>query len=88
MGGAVTLFKVFGIEMRVHWSFLLIVAYQAYISSGNASNPTVGALYGIVTILLLFVCVTLHEFGHSVVAKYYKINVPWSECPISHCRSF
>lgn len=77
MGGSVTLFKLFGIEMRVHWSFLLIVAYQAYVSSGAASNPTLGAFYGVVTILLLFVCVTLHEFGHSVVAKYYKINVPY-----------
>ncbi len=77
MGGSVTLFKIFGIEMRVHWSFLLIVAYQAYVSSGNSSNPTLGALYGVVTILLLFICVTLHEFGHSVVAKYYKINVPY-----------
>lgn len=76
MGGSLTLFKVLGIEMRIHWSFLLIVAYQAYVGSAQGSSPLLGAIYGIVTILLLFVCVTLHEFGHAVVAQYYKIKVP------------
>ena len=71
-----TLFTVFGIEVRVHWSFILILAWGAFIYSGGAADPLTGALYGVLVILLLFVCVTLHEFGHALVAKYYKINVP------------
>ena len=35
-----------------------------------------GAFYGVVVILLLFVCVVLHEFGHAIVAKYFGVNVP------------
>lgn len=69
------LFRVWGIDVQVHWSFLLILAYGAFIYSGR-SNPLAGAIYGIVVILLLFVCVLLHEFGHALVAKYFKVNVP------------
>ena len=75
MGSSVRLFRVWGIDVQVHWSFLLILAYGAFIYSGR-SNPLVGALYGIVVILLLFVCVLLHEFGHALTAKYFKVNVP------------
>lgn len=76
MGTSATLFKIFGIEVRVHWSFVLILAYGAFAYSTDAVNPVMGALYGILVILLLFVCVTLHEFGHALVAKYFKVNVP------------
>ncbi len=76
MGTSLVLFKVFGIEVRVHWSFVLILIYGAFSTSGSQLNPLLGALYGILVILLLFVCVTLHEFGHALVAKYYKVNVP------------
>ncbi len=75
MGTSITLFKVFGIEVRVHWSFVLILAYGAFAYS-SGDNGLTGALYGILVILLLFICVTLHEFGHALVAKRFKINVP------------
>lgn len=76
MGTSATFFKVFGIEMRVHWSFILIVVYYAFLYSSTGSNPVIGALYGVLMILLLFLFVTLHELGHALVAKHYKINVP------------
>lgn len=77
MGTSATLFKVFDIEVRVHWSFVLILVYGAFAYSAGTTNAVIGALYGILVILLLFVCVTLHEFGHALVAKYYKVNVPY-----------
>src|SRR5690606_21624659 len=61
--------------VRVHWSFVLILAYGAFIYSAGPAGPLAGAIYGVLVILLLFVCVTLHEFGHSLVARYYKVNV-------------
>lgn len=75
MGSSVRLFRVWGIDVQVHWSFLLILVYGAFLYSGRG-NPLVGAVYGIVVILLLFVCVLLHEFGHALTAKYFKVNVP------------
>lgn len=70
-----TLFKVFDIDVRVHWSFVLILAWGAFVYSSGAEEPVIGALYGILVILLLFVCVTLHEFGHALVAKYLGVEV-------------
>jgi len=71
-----TLFRFFDIDVRVHWSFILILAWGAFIYSSGPAGPFVGAIYGILIILLLFICVTLHEFGHALVAKYFGINVP------------
>ena len=75
MGNSLILFRLFDIEVRVHWSFLLILAYGAFIYSAGPAGPLVGAVYGVLVIILLFVCVTLHEFGHALVAKYYKVRV-------------
>ncbi len=75
MGASLTLFRVFDIDVRVHWSFVLILAYGAFIFGAGPAGPVAGALYGILVILLLFACVILHEFGHSLVAKHYKVNV-------------
>jgi stage IV sporulation protein FB len=69
------LFRLFGIEVRVHWSFLLVLVYGAVIYSAGSSGAVTGAVYGILVTILLFVCVTLHEFGHALVAKYFKVNV-------------
>jgi stage IV sporulation protein FB len=66
---------VFDIDVRVHWSFLLVLVYGAFVFGGGSGGVMAGALYGVLVTLLLFVCVTLHEFGHALVAKYYKVNV-------------
>lgn len=76
MGTSITLFRIFDIDVRVHWSFILILAYGAFAFRGSGGNELIGILFGILTILLLFVCVTLHEFGHALVAQRYNVRVP------------
>jgi len=75
MGTSLTLFRFRGISVRMHWSFLLILAYGAFAYSAGSDMPALGAVYGVIIILLLFVCVTLHEFGHALVARHYGIGV-------------
>jgi len=75
MGTSLTIFRFRGISVRVHWSFLLILAYGAFAYSAAAATPLLGAIYGVITIVLLFACVTLHEFGHALVARHYGIGV-------------
>ncbi len=57
-----------GIDIRVHITFPLLLIYVAWSGiSGPVIHPE-RILIGVVTILLLFVIVTLHELGHSLEA--------------------
>ena len=76
MGSSLKIIRIRGIDVQVHWSFVLILFYGAYLYSRDASNVLTGAVYGVIVILLLFVCVALHEFGHALTAKYFGVNVP------------
>ena len=64
--------RVAGIELRVHLSFLLVILLGAWQWGGLGLR---GAVFGIVLTLLTFASVTLHELGHSLVAKAFGIPV-------------
>ena len=74
LGWSINLFKVFGIQLSVHASFALLLAYVAYEGWTEAKLP--GMVWGVGLLLLFFVCVVLHELGHSLTARRYGINVP------------
>lgn len=65
---------VAGIPIRVHITFFLILLLGAY-QWGSITGTLNGALFGLVLMILLFVCVTLHELGHSLVARVFGIPV-------------
>jgi Zn-dependent protease/CBS domain-containing protein len=58
----------------MHFTFLLLVAWIAYVQWSNAGPQA--ALSGVLFILVLFACVVLHEFGHIWAARYYGIRTP------------
>jgi stage IV sporulation protein FB len=74
MGGSFKIGRVAGIVLKVHWTFFLLLAYFAfagYQGSGSVTNALVTAL----VIAALFVCVVLHEYGHSLVAQRLGIEI-------------
>jgi Zn-dependent protease/CBS domain-containing protein len=75
MSWSISLFKVRGIAVKVHLTFVLILAWAAYHWGVDLGGGATGALFGIVVTLLLFVCVTLHELAHSFTAMHYGITV-------------
>ncbi|HEY7034759.1 MAG TPA: site-2 protease family protein [Thermomicrobiales bacterium] len=75
MGWSLTLTRVRGIEIKVHATFVLILIWAAYYWGADTDAGTRGIAFGVVATLLLFVCVTLHELGHAVVAQHYGIEV-------------
>jgi Zn-dependent protease/CBS domain-containing protein len=65
--------RVADIDIKVHVSFLLIVALGG-MQWGQGFGFR-GVVFGILSTVLLFVCVTLHELGHSLVAQRFGIPV-------------
>lgn len=75
MNWSLKLFKVKGIDIKVHMTFVLILVWAAYRWSVSTGEGMQGAIFGIVATLLLFVSVTLHELGHSLQALKYGVKV-------------
>jgi Zn-dependent protease len=76
MSWSFRLFTIRGIPVRVHGSFLLILLWAAWLGfNTRAAGWPLGVLFWVVFTLLLFVCVVLHEFGHSLVAQLFGVTV-------------
>ena len=79
MGASLRLFYVHGIAVRVHFSFLLIVLWAAYLGFAG-TGPGDGSLwlsigFAEIFVLLLFVCVVLHELAHALTAQLFNVQV-------------
>jgi Zn-dependent protease/CBS domain-containing protein len=82
IGDAPTLFRIWGIPVRVHVSWLVIVGLLTWSLSVGYFPQVVpdlpAAAYwtkGLLATLLLFVSVLLHELSHSIAARWYGIPV-------------
>ena len=69
------LFSVRGIDIRLHYTFPLILIYAALQFGIFIDGGLSGAVFGVVATSLLFVLVTLHELGHSFAALHYNVPV-------------
>jgi Zn-dependent protease len=82
MGATVRLFKVGGIPISVHASWLAIYALITWtlaVGYFPRALPDLGPaaywMHGLVAALLLFVSVLVHELAHSLVATAYGLSV-------------
>jgi Zn-dependent protease len=64
MRGSIKLFKVFGISINIHITFLLLLVF--FVSGG---------VKWLALMLGVFFFVTLHELCHSLMARHYGIDV-------------
>lgn len=72
MASSLRIARVAGIDLKVHWSFVLVPVMGAMQWGGLGAR---GAVFGAVLMLLIFGFVALHELGHSLVAKAFGIPV-------------
>jgi stage IV sporulation protein FB len=74
MSWSLPIFRIAGIQLRIHITFLLLIAWLAF--GYYAQGGSAAAASRVIFVLLLFVCVVLHEFGHAFAAKAFGINTP------------
>lgn len=63
----------FGIPLRLHWTFGLVFVYIFFMAwEDDWDWPTTVMALGLV--ISLFVCVTLHEYGHALMARRFGVS--------------
>ena len=72
MSWSINLFTLGGTAVRMHLTFLLLLAWIAA-TEWQRGGPQ-NAAHGVLFILVLFACVVLHEFGHIWAARRYGIR--------------
>jgi Zn-dependent protease len=70
---SLSLGKIAGIKVSIHWTFLILLAWIVYVNYqlGSTSQQL---LLSVVYVLVIFVCVTLHEYGHALTARKFNIG--------------
>ncbi|RRQ50582.1 site-2 protease family protein [Maribacter algicola] len=73
MKGVLKLGSISGIKIEVHWTFTLLLFWVAFLEIQRGSNLN-RILLNEALIVVLFICVILHELGHALTAKKFNIN--------------
>jgi Zn-dependent protease/CBS domain-containing protein len=74
MSWSVNIGSIAGTAIRIHFTFLLFLAW-IFIASWISGGPT-AAWSGLLFMILLFACVLAHEFGHIFVARAFGVPTP------------
>jgi Zn-dependent protease len=74
MSGSIRLGRLRGIVVSVHATFLPVLIGAAWLGTVRYGGFS-GAAFGALAVLLLFVCVLLHEMAHSFQARARGIDV-------------
>ncbi|NUO03634.1 MAG: site-2 protease family protein [Saprospiraceae bacterium] len=75
MNSAFKIATLFGIPIKIHWTFALLLLWVVYVSQSGLEEwnwkllARTGAL-----VAALFICVILHELGHALTARRYGIR--------------
>ena len=73
MRGSLRLGRIAGIRLEVHWSFLLIILWAIYVG-WNQGGTVQSIMWTIAFVMAIFVCIILHELGHSLTARKFDIK--------------
>ena len=72
MGSSLRLGRFAGIDVFVHWTFALLLAYVVGVVLA-ADRPLADAVGVVLLVLATFGCVVLHEYGHALTARRFGV---------------
>ena len=64
--------SVSGIKIYIHWTFFILIAW-IFLMHFRMGQGFMAGLSGTVFVVALFACVVLHEFGHAITARRFKV---------------
>src|SRR5437870_512883 len=72
MSWSLPIFRIAGIQLRIHITFFLLIAWLAfgYYAQGGSAVAAIRVIF----VLRLFLCVVLHEFGQAFAPKSFGSN--------------
>jgi Zn-dependent protease len=73
LGWSINLFRIRGIQLALHGSFLLLLAYIAW--AGWQNDGLLGAAWSVAILAAFFTCIVLHELGHCFTGMHFGIGV-------------
>jgi Zn-dependent protease len=73
LGWSINLFRIRGIQLAVHASFFLLLAYVGF--TAWQAGGLIALIFNVVMVLAFFACVVLHELGHSFTAMHFGVGV-------------
>jgi Zn-dependent protease/predicted transcriptional regulator len=73
MKNSLSIGRVAGIHLFIHWTFPLLLGWVIF-SNLRAGRSLDDTLWSLLFVLAVFVCVILHELGHALAARRYGIQ--------------
>lgn len=74
MNSSLLIARLFGIPVRVHWTFALLLGWLVFANYQQIGVVNWGALsWTLLSVSSLFACVLLHELGHALMARRYGV---------------
>ena len=73
MRGSLQIARLFGIPVFIHWSFSFLLLFIIYIGKSRNGGWEFIAFMAL-SVMALFACVVLHEFGHALSARYFGVR--------------
>jgi len=72
MRGSWKIGRLAGIDVFMHWTFLLLLGWIAFIYLAQGESLA-AALTGVGFVIAIFGCVVLHELGHALTARRFGV---------------
>jgi len=65
--------KLFGVRIRIHWTFFLLLFWIVFVEY-NRTGSAETIFYTTLFIIAIFTCVVFHEMGHILMARRYDVK--------------